>query len=107
MGLRLKLTVTVNRHMDGLVLSLTPFHNSCNYRSSIIYGYATLVTDPEEALYASTYTLYPPYPRSKVLSYGISDLSAVLTFRVTYSGENHRQHAAPTLGQKPRPTNLC
>jgi hypothetical protein len=38
--------------MDGLVLSLTPFHNSCNYRSSIVYGYATLVTDPEEALYA-------------------------------------------------------
>lgn len=42
----------MNRHMDGLVLSLTPFHNSCNYRSSIIYGYATLVDDPAEALYA-------------------------------------------------------
>jgi nitroimidazol reductase NimA-like FMN-containing flavoprotein (pyridoxamine 5'-phosphate oxidase superfamily) len=38
--------------LDGLVLSLTPFHNSCNYRSAVVYGYATLVTDKEEALYA-------------------------------------------------------
>lgn len=38
--------------MDGLVLSLTPFHNSCNYRSAVAYGYAKLVTDPDEALYA-------------------------------------------------------
>jgi nitroimidazol reductase NimA-like FMN-containing flavoprotein (pyridoxamine 5'-phosphate oxidase superfamily) len=39
-------------HMDGLVLSLTPFHNSCNYRSAICYGYATLVTEHEERLFA-------------------------------------------------------
>ncbi|KAF2824981.1 hypothetical protein CC86DRAFT_353688 [Ophiobolus disseminans] len=38
--------------LDGLVLSLTPFHNSCNYRSAVVYGYASLVTDAEEALYA-------------------------------------------------------
>lgn len=38
--------------MDGLVLSLTPFHNSCNYRSAVAYGYATLVTDEDERLYA-------------------------------------------------------
>lgn len=38
--------------LDGLVLSLTPFHNSCNYRSAIVYGHASLVTDPAEALYA-------------------------------------------------------
>lgn len=38
--------------LDGLVLSLTPFHNSCNYRSAIVYGYAELVEDPDEALYA-------------------------------------------------------
>lgn len=40
--------------MDGLVLSLTPFHNSCNYRSAVAYGYASLVTDEAEALYAMT-----------------------------------------------------
>jgi nitroimidazol reductase NimA-like FMN-containing flavoprotein (pyridoxamine 5'-phosphate oxidase superfamily) len=38
--------------LDGLVLSLTPFHNSCNYRSAVVYGYATLVEDKDEALYA-------------------------------------------------------
>ena len=38
--------------LDGLVLSLTPFHNSCNYRSAIVYGYAQLVEDGNEALYA-------------------------------------------------------
>ncbi|KAF2267828.1 hypothetical protein CC78DRAFT_591277, partial [Lojkania enalia] len=39
-------------HMDGLVLSLTPFHNSCNYRSAIFYGHATLVTNEDERLFA-------------------------------------------------------
>jgi nitroimidazol reductase NimA-like FMN-containing flavoprotein (pyridoxamine 5'-phosphate oxidase superfamily) len=38
--------------LDGLVLSLTPFHNSCNYRSAVVYGYASIVDDEEEALYA-------------------------------------------------------
>ena len=38
--------------MDGLVLSLTPFHNSCNYRSAVAYGYATLVTSTSESLFA-------------------------------------------------------
>jgi nitroimidazol reductase NimA-like FMN-containing flavoprotein (pyridoxamine 5'-phosphate oxidase superfamily) len=38
--------------LDGLVLTLAPFHNSCNYRSAIVYGYASLVEDQQEALYA-------------------------------------------------------
>ncbi|KAH7070424.1 5-nitroimidazole antibiotic resistance protein [Paraphoma chrysanthemicola] len=38
--------------LDGLVLSLTPFHNSCNYRSAVVYGYASVVEDRDEALYA-------------------------------------------------------
>jgi nitroimidazol reductase NimA-like FMN-containing flavoprotein (pyridoxamine 5'-phosphate oxidase superfamily) len=38
--------------LDGLVLSLTPFHNSCNYRSAVVYGYASIVDDADEALYA-------------------------------------------------------
>lgn len=44
--------LTQHSFLDGLVLSLTPFHNSCNYRSAIVYGYASLVTDNDEALYA-------------------------------------------------------
>ena len=38
--------------LDGLVLSLTPFHNSCNYRSAVVFGYATVVTDEAEKLWA-------------------------------------------------------
>ncbi len=38
--------------MDGLVLSLTPFNSSCNYRSATVFGHATVVTDEEEKLWA-------------------------------------------------------
>lgn len=38
--------------VDGLVLSLTPFNHSYNYRSAILHGYAKLVTDEEEKLWA-------------------------------------------------------
>ncbi|KAM7218212.1 hypothetical protein V8F06_006390 [Rhypophila decipiens] len=38
--------------LDGLVLSLTPFHNSCNYRSAVVFGYASIVTDETEKLWA-------------------------------------------------------
>ncbi|TKA22796.1 hypothetical protein B0A50_07898 [Salinomyces thailandicus] len=37
---------------DGYVLSLTPFHNSCNYRSAVCFGQAALVQDPEEVTFA-------------------------------------------------------
>ncbi|KAH7392029.1 5-nitroimidazole antibiotic resistance protein [Phaeosphaeria sp. MPI-PUGE-AT-0046c] len=47
----LPLTVSAT-FLDGLVLSLAPFHNSCNYRSAVAYGYAELVDDRAEALYA-------------------------------------------------------
>ncbi|KAM7193823.1 hypothetical protein V8F33_007612 [Rhypophila sp. PSN 637] len=38
--------------LDGLVLSLTPFHNSCNYRSAVVFGYASIVSDETEKLWA-------------------------------------------------------
>lgn len=38
--------------VDGLVLSLTPNTHDYNYRSAILQGYATVVTDVEERLYA-------------------------------------------------------
>ncbi|CAK96993.1 hypothetical protein AAWM_03552 [Aspergillus awamori] len=38
--------------VDGLVLSLTPNSHSYNYRSAILQGYAKLVTDEAEKLYA-------------------------------------------------------
>ena len=39
-------------HVDGLVLAATPFNHSCNYRSAVIHGWANIVTDPAEKLYA-------------------------------------------------------
>lgn len=39
-------------HVDGLVLALSAFSHSYNYRSAVLFGHATLVEDPEEKLYA-------------------------------------------------------
>lgn len=39
-------------HVDGLVLALTPNSHSYNYRSAVLFGHATLVTDVDEKLYA-------------------------------------------------------
>lgn len=38
--------------LDGYVLALTPFNHSCNYRSAVLFGYATRVTEEEELTYA-------------------------------------------------------
>ena len=38
--------------VDGLVLTLTPNTHNYNFRSAILHGYATLVTDVEEKLWA-------------------------------------------------------
>ena len=39
-------------HVDGLVLALTPNHHSYNYRSAVLFGYATVIEDVDERLYA-------------------------------------------------------
>ena len=39
-------------HVDGIVLSLSAFNHSYNYRSAVLFGHATLVEDREEKLYA-------------------------------------------------------
>ncbi|ARF71380.1 pyridoxamine 5'-phosphate oxidase family protein [Kitasatospora albolonga] len=44
-GLPVCLTVT---HVDALVLARSAFHHSLNYRSVVVHGTATTVTDPEE-----------------------------------------------------------
>jgi len=40
--------------IQGIVLALTPFHNSCNYSSAVVHGYASAVESEEERLYALT-----------------------------------------------------
>ncbi|KAM5348719.1 hypothetical protein ACJ41O_008542 [Fusarium nematophilum] len=39
-------------HNDGLILALSSFSHSYNYRSAILFGHATLVNDEVEKLYA-------------------------------------------------------
>ncbi|KAM3503767.1 hypothetical protein MY10362_003998 [Beauveria mimosiformis] len=39
-------------HLDGLVLSLSAFNSSYNYRSVVLFGHAAPVTDELEKLYA-------------------------------------------------------
>ena len=50
-GERLPVCVTVTL-MDGLVLARSTFHHSMNYRSVVILGEATEVTDPDEKMTA-------------------------------------------------------
>lgn len=38
--------------LDGYVLSLAPFHNSCNYRSAVAFGHGKIASDPEEVEFA-------------------------------------------------------
>ncbi|KAL6248147.1 hypothetical protein RBB50_004402 [Rhinocladiella similis] len=47
-GLPLCLSAT---KVDGLLLALSGFNHSYDYRSVVLYGYASIVTDPEEILY--------------------------------------------------------
>lgn len=47
----LPMTVAAS-HVDGLVLALTPNSHSYNYRSAVLFGHATVVTDLAEKLYA-------------------------------------------------------
>lgn len=39
-------------HLDGIVLALTPFNHSCNYRSAVLFGHAVAVTDDAERTFA-------------------------------------------------------
>src|SRR4030095_8581534 len=48
-GLDVCVTVTL---VDGLVLARSAFHHSINYRSVVVFGNATLVTDREEKIAA-------------------------------------------------------
>ena len=38
--------------LDGYVMALAPFHNSCNYRAAVVFGYGTVVEDADEINYA-------------------------------------------------------
>lgn len=82
-------------HIDGLVLTLTSYSHNYNYRSAVVYGYATTVKDEEEKLYAMElitnsvvpdrwrHTRLPPLPAemqsTNILKVRISSASAKIS----------------------------
>jgi nitroimidazol reductase NimA-like FMN-containing flavoprotein (pyridoxamine 5'-phosphate oxidase superfamily) len=77
--------------IDGLVLARSAFHHSVNYRSAVLLGEATAITDPEEKRHALARFvdkaapgrwphIRPPSPRelraTSVLSLPIAEASA-------------------------------
>ena len=48
-GLQVSVAAT---KLDGLVLALTPYSHSYNYRSAVLFGKAQMVEDPDEKLWA-------------------------------------------------------
>lgn len=48
-GIEVSVAVTI---LDGLVVARTPFHQSLNYRSVVVFGEARSVDDPEEKMLA-------------------------------------------------------
>ena len=87
-----ELTVTVTL-IDGLVLARSTFHHSINYRSVVIFGAATDITDPDEKAAALELLVdhmlpgrsaeaRPPTPielqKTRVVSLPISEASAKL-----------------------------
>ena len=50
-GKGLPISIAATR-VDGIVLSLTPNSHSYNYRSAVLFGYGTLVEEPEEKMWA-------------------------------------------------------
>lgn len=58
-GIQVCVTVTL---LDGLVLARSAFHHSMNYRSVVVFGTASVVSDPEDklkALHAFTEHIVP------------------------------------------------
>lgn len=50
-GKGLPITIAATK-VDGIVLSLTPNSHSYNYRSAVLFGYGTLVENPDEKVWA-------------------------------------------------------
>lgn len=48
-GMEVSIAITL---LDGLVVARTPFHQSLNYRSVIVFGASRVVDDPDEKLLA-------------------------------------------------------
>ncbi|KKK23693.1 hypothetical protein ARAM_003437 [Aspergillus rambellii] len=72
--------------VDGLILSLTPNSHSYNYRSAILHGHATLVTDEAEKLWAMeliTNSVVPDRWRNSRVPPDRAEMSSTVILKVT------------------------
>ncbi|ROV87415.1 hypothetical protein VMCG_10716 [Cytospora schulzeri] len=72
-------------HVDGFVLTSTPNGHVYNYRSAVVFGYASVVEDNEEKLWAmenTTNSVVPDRWNNVVLPLAKSELASVGVLRV-------------------------
>ena len=84
--------------LDGLVLSLTPFSHSCNYRSATLHGTAVPVTDPVEKLYAMkliTNSVVPERWENTRVPPDDAELASTAVLRMTVSSAAAKVRAGP------------
>lgn len=89
--------------LDGLVLSLTPFSHSYNYRSAILYGTAVPVTDPAEKLYAMkliTNSVVPERWENTRVPPNDAEMAATAVLRMTVSSAAAKVRAGPPGGDR-------
>ncbi|KAH8805887.1 hypothetical protein F5884DRAFT_709758 [Xylogone sp. PMI_703] len=86
--------------LDGLVLTLSPNSHNYNYRSAILFGYATPVTDVEEKLWAMeliTNSVVPDRWRHTRVPPNAAEMSSTQILRVRIeSGSAKIREGVPT-----------
>jgi nitroimidazol reductase NimA-like FMN-containing flavoprotein (pyridoxamine 5'-phosphate oxidase superfamily) len=90
-------------HVDGYILSLTPFSHSYNYRSAILHGYAQVVTEEAEKLYAMRLITNSVVPGRWENSRGTPDggeLSSTTILRVKVVGGSGKIRDGPPSDEK-------
>ena len=90
-------------HIDGIVLALSSFHSSANYRSAVAHGWATVVTDPEERLYAMgliTNTIVPGRWEASRLPPLNSELTATGILKVKIVSASAKVRTGATAEEK-------
>lgn len=79
--------------VDGIVVALSAFNHSYNYRSAVLFGHAAAVTDPDERLYAMeliTNSVVPDRWRHTRLPVLPAELQSTGLIRVSVSSGSYK-----------------
>jgi uncharacterized protein len=90
-------------HVDGLVLALTPNSHSYNYRSAVLFGYATLVEDVDERLYAMaliTNSVVPNRWQNSRIPPNNAEMQSTSILRVKISAGSAKIRTGPPSDEK-------